>query len=133
MKTILRLAVVTCVGTAALAFASNALATQRLAVTQTATGVTIKVSQDQSDPQPAKITAYVPAGYAVKPTGAPGATIGTATLDAGWVFALIVAAGTVPGGVVALQMGSTSTTCRLRSAPRPSALSRTTSSSIINS
>jgi hypothetical protein len=84
MKTILRLAVVTCVGTAALAFASNALATQRLAVTQTATGVTIKVSQDQSDPQPAKITTYVPAGYAVKPTGAAGATIGTAT---GQVFA----------------------------------------------
>jgi putative peptidoglycan lipid II flippase len=33
------------------------------------------------------------------------ATIGTAMLDAGWVFALIVAAGTVPGGVVALQIG----------------------------
>jgi hypothetical protein len=84
MRTILRLAVVSCVGTAALAFASNALATQRLAVAQTATGVTIKVSQDQSDPQPAKLTAYVPAGYDLKPTGAPGATIGTAT---GQIFA----------------------------------------------
>jgi hypothetical protein len=84
MKTILRLAVVSCVSTAALAFASNALATQRLAVAQTATGATIKVSQDQSDPQPQKITAYVPAGYDLKPTGAPGATIGTAT---GQVFA----------------------------------------------
>jgi hypothetical protein len=84
MKTILRLAVVSCVGIAALTFASSALATQRLAVAQTATGVTVKVSQDQSDPQPAKITAYVPAGYELKPTGAPGATIGTAT---GQVFA----------------------------------------------
>lgn len=84
MKTILRLAVVSCVATAALALASNALATQRLAVAQTATGVTIKISQDQSDPQPAKVTAYVPAGYDLKPTGAAGATIGTAT---GQVFA----------------------------------------------
>ncbi len=30
---------------------------------------------------------------------------GTATLDAGWLFILIVAAGTVPGGVVAIQIG----------------------------
>jgi hypothetical protein len=84
MKTILRLAVVSCAGTAALAVASNALATQRLAVSQTATGVTIKVSQDQSDPQPAKITTFVPAGYQLNPSGAVGSTIGTAT---GQVFA----------------------------------------------
>jgi putative peptidoglycan lipid II flippase len=32
-------------------------------------------------------------------------TIGTATADAGWLFAVIVAAGTVPGGVVAMQIG----------------------------
>jgi putative peptidoglycan lipid II flippase len=31
--------------------------------------------------------------------------IGTASLDAGWLFVLIVAAGTVPGGVVAIQIG----------------------------
>ena len=31
--------------------------------------------------------------------------IGTATLDASWLFILIVAAGVVPGGVVALQIG----------------------------
>ena len=31
--------------------------------------------------------------------------IGTATLDTSWLFVLIVAAGTVPGGVVALQIG----------------------------
>ena len=31
--------------------------------------------------------------------------IGTATLDASWLFILIVAAGVVPGGVVALQVG----------------------------
>jgi murein biosynthesis integral membrane protein MurJ len=30
---------------------------------------------------------------------------GTATLEAGWLFILIVAAGTVPGGVVAIQIG----------------------------
>jgi putative peptidoglycan lipid II flippase len=34
-----------------------------------------------------------------------GPAIGTATLDAGWLFILIVAAGVVPGGVVALQIG----------------------------
>ena len=32
-------------------------------------------------------------------------TIGTAMIDAIWFFALIVAAGTVPGGVVAIQIG----------------------------
>jgi putative peptidoglycan lipid II flippase len=31
--------------------------------------------------------------------------MGTATLDASWLFILIIAAGTVPGGVVALQVG----------------------------
>lgn len=31
--------------------------------------------------------------------------IGTASLDAGWLFILVVAAGTVPGGVVAVQVG----------------------------
>ncbi|HTD51167.1 MAG TPA: lipid II flippase MurJ [Acidimicrobiia bacterium] len=30
---------------------------------------------------------------------------GTATLDSGWLFIIIVAAGTVPGGVVAIQIG----------------------------
>jgi putative peptidoglycan lipid II flippase len=32
-------------------------------------------------------------------------TIGTASLEASWLFILIVAAGTVPGGVVAVQIG----------------------------
>ena len=32
-------------------------------------------------------------------------TIGTASLDAAWTFILIVAAGTIPGGVVAFQIG----------------------------
>jgi putative peptidoglycan lipid II flippase len=34
-----------------------------------------------------------------------GPTIGNATADAGWLLAVIIAAGTVPGGVVAVQMG----------------------------
>jgi putative peptidoglycan lipid II flippase len=34
-----------------------------------------------------------------------GPAIGTATLDASWLFILIIAAGVVPGGVVALQIG----------------------------
>lgn len=32
-------------------------------------------------------------------------TIGTAALEAGWLLALVVAAGTVPGGVIAFQIG----------------------------
>ena len=49
MKTILRLAVLALAGTAVLAFAGNALATQKLSVKQTTTSLTIKVSQAQTD------------------------------------------------------------------------------------
>jgi hypothetical protein len=83
MKT-LRLAVLALAGTAALALAGNALATQKLSVRQTATSLTIKVSQAQSDPQPAKITIYVPPGYTINASQAPGTNIGTTT---GSVFA----------------------------------------------
>ena len=79
MKTILRLAVLTLAGTTALAFAGNALATQKLSVRQTATSVTIKVSQAQSDPQPAKIQIYVPTGYSINASAAPGTKIGSTT------------------------------------------------------
>jgi hypothetical protein len=79
MKTILRLAVLAVVGTAALALAGNALATQKLSVTQTATSLTVKVSQAQTDPQPARITVYVPSGYTINASAAAGAKIGTAT------------------------------------------------------
>jgi hypothetical protein len=84
MKTILRLAVLSVVAAAALALAGNAFATQRIAVSQTATSLTIKVSQDQSDQQPAKITIFVPSLYTVTPNGAVGAKIGTTN---GQVFA----------------------------------------------
>jgi len=84
MKTILRLAVLALVGTAALAFAGNALATQRLSVQQTATSLTIKVTQAQSDPQPARIVIYVPTGYTINASAAPGTNIGRTT---GSVFA----------------------------------------------
>lgn len=77
MKTILRLAVLALAGTTALAFAGNALATQKLSVSQTATSVTIKVSQAQSDPQPAKIQIYVPSGYSINASAAPGTKIGS--------------------------------------------------------
>jgi hypothetical protein len=79
MKTILRLVTVSAVGVAALAFAGNALATQRLSVTQSATSLTIKVTQDASDQQPAKIQIYVPAGYTLNTSATPGTTIGTTT------------------------------------------------------
>ena len=84
MKTVLRLAVLALAGTAALALAGNALATQQLSVRQTATSLTIKVSQAQSDPQPARIQIYVPAGYTINTSAAPGTKIGTTT---GTVFA----------------------------------------------
>ena len=75
MKTILT---VSAAGVAALAFAGNALATQRLSVTQSATSLTFKVTQDASDQQPAKIQIYVPAGYTLNTSATPGTTIGTA-------------------------------------------------------
>jgi hypothetical protein len=84
MKTILRLAVLALAGTAALALAGNALATQKLSVRPTATSLTIKVSQAQTDPQPARISIYVPTGYSINASAAPGSKIGTTT---GTVFA----------------------------------------------
>src|SRR6266511_3076161 len=84
MKTILRLAVLALAGTAALAFAGNALATQKLSVRKSATSLTIKVSQAQSDPQPARIVIYVPTGYTINASATPGTKIGTTT---GSVFA----------------------------------------------
>jgi hypothetical protein len=79
MKTFLRLAVLAVVGTTALALAGNALATQKLSVRQTATSLTVKVSQAQTDPQPAKITVYVPTGYSINASAAAGAKVGTAS------------------------------------------------------
>jgi hypothetical protein len=79
MKTILRLAVLALTGTAALALAGNALATQKLSVRQSATSLTIKVSQAQSDAQPARISIYVPSGYSINASAAPGTKIGTTT------------------------------------------------------
>lgn len=84
MKTILRLAVLALAGTAALALAGNALATQKLSVRQAPTSLTIKVSQAQSDAQPAKISIYVPSGYTINASAAPGTKIGTTS---GSVFA----------------------------------------------
>jgi len=84
MKTILKLAVLALASTAALALAGNALATQKLSVTQSATALTIKASQAQSDRQPAKISIYVPSGYTINASQAPGTKIGTTT---GNVFA----------------------------------------------
>ena len=89
MKTVLRLAVLALAGAAALALAGNALATQKLSVRQTATSLTIKVSQagpspGPADPQPAKIQIYVPTGYTINASQTPGTKIGTTT---GTVFA----------------------------------------------
>lgn len=84
MKTILRLAVLAVVGATALALAGTALAKQNLSVKQDATSLTLKISQAQTDPQPAKITVYVPSGYTINASAAPGTKIGTTT---GSVFA----------------------------------------------
>jgi len=79
MKTILRLGVLTLVSTAALALAGNALATQKLSVKQTTSSLTIKVSQAQTDPQPLRISIYVPNGYSINSSAAPGTKIGSTT------------------------------------------------------
>lgn len=84
MKKLLKLAVLAVTSTAALALAGNALAVQKLSVSQTASSLTIKVSQAQSDAQPAKITIYVPTGYSINSSAAPGTKIGTTS---GSVFA----------------------------------------------
>ena len=77
MKTILRLAVLAFAGIATLAIAGNALATQKLSVKQSTTSLTIKVSQAQSDAQPAGISIYVPNGYSINTSAAPGTKIGS--------------------------------------------------------
>jgi hypothetical protein len=84
MNRAVKLAVLASAALTALAFAGNALATQKLSVAQSATSLTIKVTQAQSDPQPAKITIYVPTGYSINTSAAPGTTIGTTS---GSVFA----------------------------------------------
>jgi hypothetical protein len=77
MKTIIRLATLASAGAAALGLAGNALATQKLSVRQTATSLTIKATQAQSDPQPARIQIFVPSGYTLNTSQAPGTKIGT--------------------------------------------------------
>ena len=85
MKRILKLAVFAGAATAALALAGNALAVQKLSVSQpSASSLTIKLSQAQTDQQPAKITIYVPTGYSINASAAPGTKIGTTT---GSIFA----------------------------------------------
>jgi hypothetical protein len=84
MKTFLRLAVLAVVGSTALVLAGNALATQKLSIRQAATSLTIKVSQAQTDPQPARISVYVPTGYTINASATAGSKIGTTT---GTVFA----------------------------------------------
>jgi hypothetical protein len=79
MKTIIRLATLALAGTAALALARNALATQKLSVKQSTTSLTIKVSQAQSDPQPARISIYVPSGYSINTSATPGTRLGSTT------------------------------------------------------
>jgi hypothetical protein len=76
MRKLLKLAVLIGTASAALALAGNALAVQRLSVAQTPTSLTIKVSQAQTDPQPAKIQIFAPAGYSLNTSQAVGTVIG---------------------------------------------------------
>jgi hypothetical protein len=84
MTRVVKLAVLAGAAVTALAFAGNALAVQKLSVSQTATSLTIKVTQAQTDPQPAKIQIFVPSGYTLNTSAAPGTVIGTTS---GSVFA----------------------------------------------
>jgi hypothetical protein len=84
MKQVVKLAMLAGAAVTALAFAGNALAVQKLSVSDTPTSLTIKLSQAQSDPQPAKIQIFVPSGYTVNTSAAPGTVIGTTS---GSVFA----------------------------------------------
>lgn len=84
MRRVVKLAVLAGAAVTALAFAGNALAVQKLSVSQAATSLTIKVTQAQSDPQPAKIQIFVPTGYTLNTSAAPGTVIGTTS---GSVFA----------------------------------------------
>jgi len=84
MKRLVKLAVLAGAATTALAFAGNALAVQKLSVSQTATSLTIKITQAQSDAQPAKIQIFVPSSYTVNTSAAPGTVIGKTS---GSVFA----------------------------------------------
>jgi hypothetical protein len=79
MQKVVKLATLAVAAGGALAFAGNALAKQQLAVTQSAGSVTVRVSQADTDPQPAKITIWVPAGYTLNTSAAPGSKIGTTT------------------------------------------------------
>jgi hypothetical protein len=84
MNRVVKLAVLAGAAVAALAFAGNAMAVQKLSISQSATSLTIKVTQAQTDQQPAKITIYVPTGYTINASAAPGTTIGTTS---GSIFA----------------------------------------------
>src|SRR5215212_9218000 len=84
MKTLCKLAVLAVAATVALGLAANALAVQKLSVSQTPTSLTIKISQAQTDPQPARISIYVPTGYSLNTSQGPGTVIGTTS---GSVFA----------------------------------------------
>src|SRR5436190_7368706 len=84
MKRVVKLAVLAGAAVTALAFAGNALAVQKLSVSQSTTSLTIKVTQAQTDPQPAKIQIFVPTGYTLNTSAAPGTVIGTTS---GSVFA----------------------------------------------
>jgi hypothetical protein len=79
MKRVLKLAGLASAAVTALAFAGNALAVQKLTVTPGATGLTVKISQAQTDVQPAKVTIYVPTGYQINTSAAPGTKLGTAS------------------------------------------------------
>lgn len=81
----LRLALLTCVAAAALAFAGSALATPRLIIGgQTALGssqVSIQFLEEKTDAAPARIVIYAPAGYTGALTATPGSQLGTVHAD----------------------------------------------------
>jgi hypothetical protein len=79
----LNLATAATVALAALAYADDAFATQRLTVSQDqkSSALALTLSQAETDRQPAKIQIYVPSGYSLNANVTPGTTVGTASGD----------------------------------------------------
>jgi hypothetical protein len=79
MKSIIRVFALASAATVALTLAGNALATPKLSVRQTSTSLTLKLSKAQSDPVLAKTQIFVPTGYTLNTSQAPGTRIGSAS------------------------------------------------------
>jgi hypothetical protein len=85
MRKTLRLAVVALSAGAALAVAGQAFATPKLTVgglsAQGSSQVSVQLTEDRTDPAPARIVIYAPSGYTGTVTATPDTVLGTAHAD----------------------------------------------------